>query len=618
MNETSKTLAYLGVAAVVLLLAFLSLPGEPEVGNEARLGEILYEASDTLKATKLRIVEFNEATSKAREFDVTRTSDGWVIPSHSGYPADAEKQMGEAAKNITNLKILGVAGESRGSHETFGVVNPEDDKTTTGSKGVGTRVTMKDAKGEDLVDMIIGNEVKEVEGQRYVRQVGKDIVYVVELDPSKLSTKFDTWIEEDLLKLSVFNVEGLKLNDYSIEVGIGVDGRPRVLMDPRGEISLTNDPNAETAQQWKIVKLKDFDREKGEYNEVPVPEGAELDAAKLNELKNALDDLKIVDVERKPQGLSDDLKAEKEFVTNEEAFRSLAERGFFPVPVAEDKLEILSSEGEVICQMNDGVEYVLRFGNTVAGAGGGGEEGGDADTDSSGINRYLFITTRFNEDLLDEPQLEELPGEPANKTEPAEQKPAKEDKPQDESKTGDAEKPAPPKKATPETNPTPKNDKPPKAPEPGDEGEEGEVGAEGKEADAGPAEAAQEEPKNATTTDEPPTDAGEKQVEGPDDKPDDEPAEQPALTDEDRKRIERENQSKLDEYNAKVAKGKERVKELNARFGDWYYVISDSVYKKIHLGRKDIMIEPKQPAEGLEALDELKKQGLESIEQPGE
>ena len=35
--------------------------------------------------------------------------------------------------------------------------------------------------------------------------------------------------------------------------------------------------------------------------------------------------------------------------------------------------------------------------------------------------------------------------------------------------------------------------------------------------------------------------------------------------------------------------GKERVAELNDRFGDWYYVISDEVYKKIAIGRDELI-----------------------------
>ena len=82
-----------------------------------------------------------------------------------------------------------------------------------------------------------------------------------------------------------------------------------------------------------------------------------------NELRNGLDDLLIVDIARKPTGLSDDLKAGNDFMTNKEAFQDLVAKGFSPVPLkAGAPPEILSSEGELIATQRDGVEYVLRFG----------------------------------------------------------------------------------------------------------------------------------------------------------------------------------------------------------------------------------------------------------------
>ncbi len=52
-----------------------------------------------------------------------------------------------------------------------------------------------------------------------------------------------------------------------------------------------------------------------------------------------------------------------------------------------------------------------------------------------------------------------------------------------------------------------------------------------------------------------------------------------------RDRIEKENHRKQDEYDEKVKKGEQRAKELNARFADWYYVVGDETYRKIHLGQ---------------------------------
>lgn len=52
--------------------------------------------------------------------------------------------------------------------------------------------------------------------------------------------------------------------------------------------------------------------------------------------------------------------------------------------------------------------------------------------------------------------------------------------------------------------------------------------------------------------------------------------------------IKRENERNQREYDEKVAAGKKRAKELNARFADWYYVISENVYKKLHLTQDEL------------------------------
>ena len=47
--------------------------------------------------------------------------------------------------------------------------------------------------------------------------------------------------------------------------------------------------------------------------------------------------------------------------------------------------------------------------------------------------------------------------------------------------------------------------------------------------------------------------------------------------------IEKSNQREQERYDAAIASGKKRASELSDRFADWYYVISEDVYKNIHL-----------------------------------
>ena len=102
---------------------------------------------------------------------------------------------------------------------------------------------------------------------------------------------------------------------------------------------------------------------------------------------------------------------------------------------------------------------------------------------------------------------------------------------------------------------------------------------------------------------QPKKDAEKKPAEGkkPDDKkaaekkPDEKKPDDKKAQDAERERIEKENKRKQEEYEQKIADGKKRVGELNARFADWYYVISDEVFRKIHLGHDEIFKKKEKP-----------------------
>jgi hypothetical protein len=81
-----------------------------------------------------------------------------------------------------------------------------------------------------------------------------------------------------------------------------------------------------------------------------------------------------------------------------------------------------------------------------------------------------------------------------------------------------------------------------------------------------------------------------------------------------RERVRKENQRKQDERDEKLKKARQRIEELNARFADWYYVISEDEYKKIRLSRNDLIKEKDTATEegfGVDALRELESEGIE-------
>ena len=519
-----RTATFLAVGAGLLLLgSWLTVRPSlrqrpPAVDEQAKV--LFPELADPAKAASLEIVSFDDETATLKPFKVVKAGGVWVLPSHDNYPADAKDQLAAAATELVDRPVLDVISDSPGDHETYGVIEPDPEKIKVGMTGVGQLVEIRDASGAKLARLIVGKVDKrpgapaDTAGRalRYVRRAGQDRVYLVELDTSKFSTTFDDWIEKDLLKLQPWDVRRLVLDDYTLEA-VQSGGQVGVAQNRKDRIELAYD---DKDAAWSLVKLEGFD-DRNRAKEEKLAGDEELASATLNELRNALGDLKIIDVVRKPAGLSADLKADAKFADDPQAAASLQQRGFLLL----ESGDIYSTDGETSVGMKDGVEYVLRFGASAAVTSdakdkadeGGTQDGEQAEPAGESLGRYLLVMARFNESLLEKPTLEPVPDAPA-----------------------------------------------------ADEAKKDDKAAETKEG------AAAEELKKAEEA---------------------EAKAQAAL--EERRRVEAENRRRQDQYDEQVKAAQKRVRELNGRFADWYYVVTAKEYAKIHLSRDQVV--QKKPAE---------------------
>ena len=219
--------------------------------------------------------------------------------------------------------------------------------------------------------------------------------------------------------------------------------------------------------------------------------------------------------------------------------------------------------------MKDGYEYVLRFGGIASSAEG---------TTENKLNRYLFVTARVDDSKFPPPDLEPEPVGPATFPVP-ESAPKKE-----EGKNGDGAADVEPKKDA----------KEPAAPK--TEKKTAESPAVKKDDGKEPAKDGAQDDKKG---DEKKTEEKKSEEKKPDPKAELE-------------RIRKENERKLNDWKEKKKKANDQVADLNARFADWYYVISEDTYKNIHLGRADIIKEKaaaKDEGFGADAFRKLETDG---------
>lgn len=532
-----KTAVFLLAGLGTLLLGALVQPRFKSRDVQPEAERLLFpEFSDAGKAASLEIVAYDDELATLQPFKVVQTGGVWVLPSHQNYPADAKDQLSVAATELIDRPILEVVSASPGDHETYGVIEPDADKIKPGMTGVGQLVEIRDAAGTKLARLIIGKEDKRPAGAdggrtlRFVRKAGQDPVYRVELDTSKFSSRFGDWIEKDLLQLSPWDVRQVVLDDYSLGA-VESNGRLMVEQQRKSRIDLIYD---DKEGKWSLAALEVFGDDKKPKPET-LAEDQELATGKLNELRNALGDLKIIDVARKPSGLSADLKAAEQFTGDREAVASMQQRGFLPLQSG----EILSTDGQTVVGMKDGVEYVLRFGAPTTAVEGQSDVGNKADSSVDGgetSGRYVLVMARYNEALLPKPELEPVPDSP----------PAAE---AGEKKAGEQE--------------------------------------------AGEKEAGKKSDPTGAADSQPSDDAKEDTAADALKKADEEEAKAQAAVEE-RRRVERENRRKQEEYDRKVEAAQKRVRELNSRFADWYYVVSDAECAKIRLDRAAVI--QKKPA----------------------
>ena len=548
MNENNKTLLFILAAVACVALAFYTAPEarDPSV-QSSKMGQALFESFDPRSATGIEIVEIDEENIESKTIEVSQTDKGWFIkrPGKTDYPANADNQVKNVSSILFDLRIIDQAAEGTGEHASFGVLDPS--KANPSDAGIGKMIALKNSSGSNLAQLIIGNEVEGLSNTRYVRKPEENAVYRVELqNVDDVTTKFVDWVEKDFLDLDKWNIKQVTFDNYEIKDGKIAPSVKQVLDYDNSE--------------WKLAGASLSDEE-------------ELDKEKLDDMKDAFDDLEIIDVERKPEILISSLRKGSEFVDAnniqelQSSANSLIQKGFRPInelgkdgkplsyPNGKPKLKVVSQKGEVLVGMKDGVEYVLRFGETYRGP--------EDDENSTGDSRYIYAYARVNESLLEQPVLEpvpaplEIPNVDSNATV------------------------SPP--ANVDTN--------------GSQGDTGEQGAKGEPSvpsitpPGPPPNFTPPSPPPGLTPPPPPTPEAslDSNTSQPQNTEADSLIKKKADRDAEIARINASNAQKQREYQEKVTKAQTRVRELNENLAGWYYVISNEVYEKIRLDRSEFV-----------------------------
>ncbi|MDR1290097.1 MAG: DUF4340 domain-containing protein [Planctomycetaceae bacterium] len=518
MTERNKTLVFLLLAVVLVGIAWFSEPQFRTVRVDEIVGKPLFEKfTDPLAVKRLEIVR-RGATGEKEEFYIVEVNGSWRIPSHDNYPADARDQMGLIADSLIDLKVLGIADEMTGKsnaqsadataiHTTYGVLDPTGENASF-NENVGIKVsiigTNKETKiDETLVELIIGKVAETVgsnQGEsgnavnRYVRVAGQAPVYIVNIDIDRFGTQFDRWIEKNLLDINSLDIAEIFIDDYSLDLQATPNGEVGIAIGNVADLTVAYNSANVGDKKWTLKKCMGYRGAQREYYEKNLNDNEELNAEILDGLANSINNLKIVNVTKKPAKLAESLRNGDSFAKIKPD-ASLFKSGFYLVSVpnkngqnGSESIKLLASRGDIQLRMKDGICYNLRFGELTGTQTISKDESKketnetNEDTPTMTENRYLFINADFNESMIPPADIQPLPEIPTT-------------------------------------------------------GEQTVIDTIKKERDA----------------------------------------------------KEKSNLREQERVAKAIETGKARVKKLSERFADWYYVISEDVYKKIHLTESSVI-----------------------------
>jgi hypothetical protein len=614
MNETKRTLIYLAVALVSVGTATATYYGSrPRKDAESsRIGTEFYpEFKFPTDAQVLRVVAYDKDTASVKEFKVEYKDGKWRIPSHHSYPADGKDRLARTAASVIGSSRTAFVSRSKPDQVKFDVVDPEDPDEAI-LTGRGQKITISKNDGTVLAEYVIGKRKESTTpGQSdvyYVRATKADdpsTIYLANLKID-LSTKFSDWIEPDLLKVDRENLTDIKIDTYSIDEQQGA-------IVPGEVTELTRKPPGDT---WTMSNLKPTE---------------ELKTEAINQLVSNLDGLRLVGVRPKPPGIEPNLSIDPRYARDRQLVavlrNDMANKGYFVGSERGGKERVFSKEGQIEAGTNEGLRYALNFGQIFTGTEFEVETGlsKDATKDKEAAkdgdktkksepakdkgkekeqlkkNRYLMVYVTFDPKLVGAPPSKPLePKKPqglvldAPKAQPApSNKPAptagnagtkaeSNTQPAGAGKTNEKHSSAArlddsqmlamawpdPQAAPPKSDAKASDAKNPKAPPAAPAGS-------GKAAPAG---------KSAPNA-KPAAPAAPK----PDPK-----AEYDKALAQYKKDLEKYENDKS-EFEKKLKKGQDKVKQLNERFGPWYYVISAESFENLRQGRASL-VQPKGKA----------------------
>ncbi|MEL7498559.1 MAG: DUF4340 domain-containing protein [Planctomycetota bacterium] len=390
MSQNLKTIIMALFTVGLAMTAAYYYPWPEAIAESEVVGQPLFKDYEIQKARKLKIISFNEDTSKLESVEIRWKGDTWVLPDHKYFPVTNAGQNSVAVSAMVEREILQEVTDEQEMHREYGVVDPAMFSTIADKSALGTKVIVEDGTGDILANVIVGKPLKESninqlgEIQHYVSIPGQPKVYVINLNPRAFPTDFSRWVDPNLFGL----------RDIPLPLNIEVTSE-RIAPDDFGKeperiyrVSL----QGPTQEPLNVTSFEVANKD-GQFVDA-VPIDTYVPQWKL--LGDTIRRVSFSDVRKKTKALAKKFLDESESGQADD-FEGLKEVGFMFTGINNGMPQFQSSDGRMELKFESGVRFKLLLGSIAA----------ETTADQTELNRYVMLLGEFDESLL--PELPEKP-----------------------------------------------------------------------------------------------------------------------------------------------------------------------------------------------------------------
>ena len=247
----SPLLKTLSLAIVALITSAGAAYFYPWVNNETKssdIGEPLFKDYEPTTIRRIKLERFDAKTGKLVAVVARRKGEQWLLPDKENFVATNARHIAEVTNSLLQREVLEETTNRETDHSQFGVVDPALHKSTANKSALGVKITLEDANKRAIANLIVGKPAElYTRGQpqkHFVSVLGQPNVYMIEINPSALTTEFNAWIKPNLFRLTnetesqLFFEKANEDNPTQFDYKLAYDTNPSTPPSP-GELPLT-------------------------------------------------------------------------------------------------------------------------------------------------------------------------------------------------------------------------------------------------------------------------------------------------------------------------------------------------------------------------------------------